>query len=187
MASTRSEIIKSKPIGDGLNGFRDSFNSLCKELGISSSVDGLQHIRHDGLQNLALDLILALLVLPVSRILPSIISNKKFLRDDFDIERVTPLLNAVINNESDDIIWNKAYAAVTESTPPTRLLPFLNQTPWSNATSSIVNSSEHRKYVDDVLKDELGSSLYIGVPGFYDAFFGDVEELDSISQAVFEL
>lgn len=39
--------------------------------------------------------------------------------------------------------------------------------------------------MDDVLKDELGSSLYIGVPGFYDAFFGDVEELDSISQAVF--
>ncbi|ELR04271.1 hypothetical protein GMDG_06671 [Pseudogymnoascus destructans 20631-21] len=198
MASlSRSEVIRSKPIADGLNVFRDSFNSLCEGLGVSSSVDGLQRIGHEGLQNLALDLILALLVLPVSRILPSNIGNKNLFgdlsrlnsavnSDDFDIERVTPLLKAVINNESDDIIWGKAYAAVTEFTPPPRPLPFLNQTPWSNATSSIVNSSEHRKYVDDVLKDELGSSLYIGVPGFYDAFFRHVEELDSISEAVFE-
>ncbi|KFZ02079.1 hypothetical protein V500_00447 [Pseudogymnoascus sp. VKM F-4518 (FW-2643)] len=196
MVSTRSEVIKSKPIGDGLNVFRDSFNSLCKELGVSSSVDGLQQIGDEGLQNSALDLISALQILPASRILRSNTGNRNFygdlLRlnsavnsDDFDIDRVTPLLKAVINNESDDIIWDKAYAAVTEFTPPPRPLPFVNQTPWSNATSSIVNSSEHRKYVDDVLKDELGSSLYIGVPGFYDAFFRDVEELDSISQAVF--
>ncbi|KFY03126.1 hypothetical protein V490_00273 [Pseudogymnoascus sp. VKM F-3557] len=197
MASlSKSEVIRSKPIADGLSVFRDSFNALCEGLGVSTSLDGLQRIGHEGLQNLALDLILALLVLPVSRILPSNIGNKNLFgdlsrlnsavnSDDFDIERVTPLLKAVINNESDDIIWDKAYAAVTEFTPPPRPLPFLNQTPWSNATSSIVNSSEHRKYVDDVLKDELGSSLYIGVPGFYDAFFGDVEELDSISQAVF--
>jgi hypothetical protein len=176
--------------------FRDSFNSLCKDLGVSFSVGGLRHIAHEGmysrlnialfltqlgLQNLALDLISALQILPASRILRSNTGNKDFygdpLRlnsavhsDDFDIERVTPLLKAVINNECNDIIWDKAYAAVTESTPP-RPLPFLNQTTWSNATSSIVNSSEHRKYVDDLLKDELGSSLYIGVPGFYDAFF----------------
>ncbi|OBT93131.1 hypothetical protein VE01_09248 [Pseudogymnoascus verrucosus] len=110
--------------------------------------------------------------------------TRSFHSDDFDIERVTPLLKAVINNESDDIIWDKAYAAVTESTPP-RPLPFLNQTPWSNATSSIVNSSEHRKYANEALKEELGSSLYIGVPGFVDAFFGGMAELDSISKAVF--
>ncbi|KFZ00760.1 hypothetical protein V500_00951 [Pseudogymnoascus sp. VKM F-4518 (FW-2643)] len=42
----------------------------------------------------------------------------------FDIERVTPLVKAVINNESDDIIWDNAYAAVTDFTPPPRPLPF---------------------------------------------------------------
>ena len=42
------EVIRSKPIGDGLNVFRDSFNSLCKDLGVSSSVDVLQHIAHEG-------------------------------------------------------------------------------------------------------------------------------------------
>ncbi|OBT44352.1 hypothetical protein VE00_05845 [Pseudogymnoascus sp. WSF 3629] len=129
MASTRSEVIKSKPIGDGLNVFRDSFNSLCKELGVSYSVDGLQQIDDEGLQNSALDLISALQIPPASRILPSNIGNKNFFgdlsrlnsavnSDDFDINRVTPLLKAVINNESDDIIWDKAYAAVTEFTPP---------------------------------------------------------------------
>jgi hypothetical protein len=35
--------------------------------------------------------------------------------------------------------------------------------------------------VDDVLKDKLGSSLYIRVPRFYDVFFRDMEELESIS------
>jgi hypothetical protein len=92
----RSEVINSKPIGDGLNVFRDSFKSLYEELGISTSVDGLQYIGHErtysglymafslthvDLQNLALDLILALLVLPVSRILPSNIGNKNFFGD----------------------------------------------------------------------------------------------------------
>lgn len=50
MASlSRSEVIRSKPIADGLNVFRDSFNSLCEGLGVSTSVDGLQHIDHEGM------------------------------------------------------------------------------------------------------------------------------------------
>ena len=48
---SRSEVIKSKPIGDGLNVFRDSFKSLCEELGVSTSVDGLQYIGHEGTYN----------------------------------------------------------------------------------------------------------------------------------------
>jgi hypothetical protein len=41
---------------------------------------------------------------------------------------------------------------------------------------SFANSTEHRKHVDDVLKEELGH-LYVGIPGFFDAFFGDVPGL----------
>ena len=149
-----------------------------------------------GLQNLALDLISALLLLPASRILRSHTGNKNFFddllrlnsavnSDDFDIERVTPLLKAVINNESDDIIWEKAYAAVTESTP----LPFLNQTPWSNATSSIVNSSaafdtplrsssasqsgieQTHDEVDQRILEELTGRVYYDVGGFFERYF----------------
>jgi len=104
---------------------------------------------------------------------------------NFDIERIAPLLKAVVDNEPDQIVWDKVYDAVTESTPPPRSLPSIQQTPWLRNTSSFANSSEHRKYVDDVLKEELGS-MYVGVPGFYEAFFGDVGGLEPAAKAVFK-
>jgi hypothetical protein len=55
-------------------------------------------------------------------------------------------------------------------------------------TSTFVNRSEYRKHMDDVLKAELGSSLHIGVPGFYEAFFGDipnVEEQNDMAECFF--
>lgn len=60
-----------------------------------------------------------------------------------------------------------------ESTPPLRLASSFQQTPWLRNTSSFANSTEHRKYVDDVLKEELGP-MYVGVPGFSEAFLGKV-------------
>ena len=203
---SRSEVIRSKPIADGLKVFRDSFNSLCEGLGVSPSADGLQRIDHEGmysglymvfslthvgLQNLALDLISALQILPASRKLRSNTGNKNLFgdlsrlnsavnSDDFDIERVIPLLKAVINNESDDIIWDKAYAAVTEFTP---------QAHWSNATSSIVNSSaafdtpsrsssasqrgieQTHDEVDQRILEELTGRVYYGVGEFFERYF----------------
>ncbi|KFY02814.1 hypothetical protein V490_00391, partial [Pseudogymnoascus sp. VKM F-3557] len=193
---SRSEAIRCKPIGDGLNVFRDSFRSLCEDRGVSTSVDGLQHIGHEGLQNLALDLISALQILPASRVLRSNTGNKNFYSDllrlnsavnsdGFDIERVKPLFKAVINNESDDFIWDKAYAAVTKSTP----LPFLNQTPRSNATSSIVKSSaafdtplrsssasqrgieQTHDEVDQRILEELTGRVYYDVGDFFERYF----------------
>ncbi|KFY66156.1 hypothetical protein V496_02148 [Pseudogymnoascus sp. VKM F-4515 (FW-2607)] len=47
MASlSRFGVVKSKPIVGGFNVFRDSFISLCEGLGVSTSVDRLQHIDH---------------------------------------------------------------------------------------------------------------------------------------------
>ncbi|KAH2786354.1 hypothetical protein KXW38_004759 [Aspergillus fumigatus] len=103
--------------------------------------------------------------------------------DDFDCERLIPLLGAVLNKESDDAIWAKVYAVAAESTPPPRPLPFLDQTPYLHTTSSFVNSSERRKHVDTVLKEELGT-IYVGIPDFYDAYFGGVDDLDKASAAV---
>lgn len=48
---SRSEVINSKPIGNGLNVFRDSFKSLCGDRRVSTSVDGLQHIGPEGTYN----------------------------------------------------------------------------------------------------------------------------------------
>jgi hypothetical protein len=45
--------------------------------------------------------------------------------------------------------------------------------------------SKHRKYIDNVLKEELGP-LYIGIPGLYKAFFKRVEGLKEVSTVIFK-
>jgi hypothetical protein len=47
----------------------------------------------------------------------------------------------------------------TESSPP-RLTFSFPQTPWLRSTSSFSNSTEHREYVDKVLKEELDTCTY---------------------------
>ena len=45
--------------------------------------------------------------------------------------------------------------------------------------------SKYRKYIDYVLKEELGP-LYIGISGLYKVFFRGVEGLKEASTAVFK-
>jgi hypothetical protein len=95
------------------------------------------------------------------------------------------LLNAVLKNESDHIIWSQAEIAVTESTPPPRPPSLFQQTPLSTNTGSFANSTERRRNVDNVLKDELGH-LYVGIPVYFEAFFEDVRGLTPAAQDVFD-
>jgi hypothetical protein len=147
-------------------------------------------------QDFLVALVSALQTLPASRHLPSSRGGKNLLddlsklmtvvnADDFDIERILPLLQAILRQEPDRLIWDRVYDAVTESTPPPRPTSSVLQTPWLRSTGSFANSTEHRKYVDDVLKEELGS-MYVGIPGFFQAFFGEVADLQPAAQAVFE-
>jgi hypothetical protein len=46
--SSRLEISKSKPIGEGLAVFRDAFRSTCADLGIPKSADSVQQIIDKG-------------------------------------------------------------------------------------------------------------------------------------------
>jgi hypothetical protein len=192
---SRTEIAKAKPIGDGLDAFRDALRELCTQLNIARPFDAAELENNEGFKNLLVDLIVTLQSLPASSHLPSTTTRgtlrndlRRFISvvdsDEFDIARLFPLLDAICDGRPDEAIWNEAYAAVVESTPPPRLLPFLNQTPYLHTTSSFVNSSEHRKYVDDVLKEELGS-IYVNVPGFYEAYFGDVDGLEEAGAAVY--
>jgi Fungal protein kinase len=106
--------------------------------------------------------------------------------EDFDFYRIIPLLGAVITSKPDEFIWNKAYDIVTESTPPPRpVVSSLQQTPRLRNTSSFVNSTEHRKYMDAMLRDELGP-LYVGIPSFHETIFGGVPDLEISSKAVFK-
>ena len=146
--------------------------------------------------------------LPATRSLPSKRNSVNLFGDllelssavnsgNFDIEHILPLLRAVLNNEPDEVIWDNVYTAATASTAFTVAIPTtpplsapslaasFQQTPWLHNTGSFANSTEHRKYVDGVLKEELGQ-LYVGVPGFYDAYFGSVPGLELVAQAVFD-
>ncbi|KAF1351769.1 hypothetical protein EJ07DRAFT_159287 [Lizonia empirigonia] len=185
-APSRLEILNSNPIGEGLSSVRNSFNTLCRDLNVSDKK----------LKDLAVHLIIALQGLPVARSLPSGAGRgtlrSDLLRlelsteaDNFDIERIKPLLRAVLENEPDEVIWNRVYDAVTESTPPPRPTSSFQQTPLSINTGSFANSTEHRKHVDDVLKEELGH-LYVGIPGFFEAFFEDVPGLRPAALTVFD-
>lgn len=106
--------------------------------------------------------------------------------DDADLESLKPLLrSALADNPSDAVIWDHVYRAVAESTPPPRpIASSLQQTPWVHNTSSFANSSEYRQDVDRVLKLELGS-VYVGLPGFRETYFGGIAGLDAASRAVF--
>jgi hypothetical protein len=66
-----------------------------------------------------------------------------------------------------------------------RQLFYHPRTPIFLNTGSFVNKSDKRKYFDDALKDEPGSSLYIDIPDFFDTFFGEVANLTTITDAVF--
>ena len=222
---TRSDIIKSKPINDGLNAFRDSSKSR-KDLGISGSFDALHHTSSEGivlqlsrdcsltlveLRNLLFDLIPTLSGLPAARSLPSKHGNRNLLSDlltlnsavnsdNVDIERIKPLLQAVLNDEPDDLIWEKVYDAVAKSinatpvakptTPPESGPPFaarFQQTPWAFNTGSFADTSDLRKNVDPILKLEVEDNLIIDHPQFFATFFGGFTQLPEIVTAVFEL
>ncbi|EJT68062.1 hypothetical protein GGTG_14359 [Gaeumannomyces tritici R3-111a-1] len=113
--------------------------------------------------------------------------NLAVASDDFDLDRIKPLLRAALAGDPNDaLIWDQVYRAVAESTPPPRLVPSsFQQTPWLHNTGSFANSSEYRQDVDRVLRLELGP-LYVGLPGFREVFFGRVAGLHAASKAVLE-
>jgi len=127
-----------------------------------------------------------------------------------DVQAVVPLLTKVVEKAPDAEIWVAAYELITqpaqqptppeEITPPTaselsvelaelRALTTPNKPIASENTpqpSYRLWSTEPGAHFEKELQMELGTSLYIGVPGFEDAFFGGVTNLQSIAKTVFE-
>lgn len=150
----------------------------------------------------------ALQVLAASRQLPSSRGGIDLLDDlsrllsavifgDFDIERIIPLLKAVLGKEPDEVIWDKVYTAVTASiaftviakptTPPQSVPPPASsfpQIPWRFHTGSLANTSEPRKDVDPVLKSDQ-DSLRIDHLDVFTTFFEQLPQLHDVATAVF--
>ncbi|KAH8708597.1 hypothetical protein GQ44DRAFT_743041 [Phaeosphaeriaceae sp. PMI808] len=185
---SRSEIIKSHPIGSRLDGFQSNYTSGWKNK-VDSNIDcdGKFHL-HTCEKKL-------LMRCPHSTAKKDLLNDLASLylstvSNSFDNARVEPLLDAVLNKQPNEVIWDAVYNAVAESTPPptpASSIPLIVQTLWRYSTSGIANSTEHRKYMDGVLKEELGP-MYVRVPGFFEAFFfGEIASLQSTAQAVFEM
>ncbi|KAG5300605.1 FunK1 protein kinase [Histoplasma ohiense] len=193
MATSKSEIIY--PIGNRLEKFRDLHAACSLRHDPNGPTTGDENESEDDIKNQLFELLLTIQTHPACRLLssegrlgPLYTSLPRLnvaIASSFEIECLLPLLKAIRDGEPDEIIWDKVYEAVTESTPPPRPVPSFQQTPWRYNTSSIVNSSEHRKYFDPVLKEELGN-LYVDVPGFYEAFFPRIESLESTARVVLE-
>ncbi|EGE81887.1 hypothetical protein BDDG_04830 [Blastomyces dermatitidis ATCC 18188] len=108
-------------------------------------------------------------------------------QNDFSYEVYRALSQLVIRKALDIDIWTAVInliITVLRSTPPPST-PFIQQTPITYNMSSLVNSSEYRKDVDNVLKEDIGP-MSIDIPGFYEAFFGEVTDLEHIADTVFK-
>ncbi|KAB5549392.1 hypothetical protein GE09DRAFT_172646 [Coniochaeta sp. 2T2.1] len=191
----RSKIIEENPIGKGLDVFRASFNSMRKGPSISCTPDALERLGPEELDprsalSTARPSGFSSALLQWQRQEPlqrSIETQLSCHSDDFDLDSIKPLLNAALADDPNDaLIWDRVYHAVTECTPPPRpIASSLQQTPWLRNTSSFANSSEHRKHVDDLLKEELGP-MYVGLRNFHDTYFGDVADLEAASETFFK-
>ncbi|EDN08135.1 predicted protein [Histoplasma mississippiense (nom. inval.)] len=122
-------------------------------------------------------------------------AQENFKYDDYRL-----LVNLVIQRpptESQNVetwnfdVWNAVFCLIdavsrgTPPPPPPHPTSSIQQTPWLRNTSSFVNSTEYRKHVDIVLKEELGE-IHVDIPRFFDAYFGDIPQLTAVSQAVLE-
>ncbi|CAG7933486.1 unnamed protein product, partial [Penicillium olsonii] len=122
----RSRIILEHPIGDGLNGFRATFTSICEGADLRSPDEAIDRLKREDVQDLASSLLTALQIIPTARLLPSNsggIVRSNLLRlvsavasNDFDLERIKPLLKiSIVNTSTDEQIWNLVDAAAAES------------------------------------------------------------------------
>ncbi|EFY95436.1 Protein kinase-like protein [Metarhizium robertsii ARSEF 23] len=187
----RLKLIQDHPISNGLDAFRTSFRQIT-----DSDIDQLTT---EDVQDVLFSLLSSLRILPVSRLLRSKTLARRTVRDDilrlisiataddFDFDRIKPLLKAALaDSPRDELIWDLVAKAALESTPPPRpIVSSFQQTPWRHNTSSFANSSEYRRDVDRVLKEELGP-LHVGLSSFQDTFFGSIEGLETAAEAVFQ-
>ncbi|PLB47088.1 hypothetical protein P170DRAFT_511741 [Aspergillus steynii IBT 23096] len=160
------QIIDHKPIGAGLDAFRANLTSVCESRGLPFSVEAILNLSPEDRQDISLDLVLALQALPASRLLPSIGGCKNLFgdlarwsesinSDEFEFDRIVPLLVAVLDREPDAVVWDSLRCGGTTTTTAYAML-----------------------------EDELGS-IYTDVPGFDEAYFGTVDGLQEVAAVVF--
>ncbi|KAL2803187.1 hypothetical protein BJX63DRAFT_437204 [Aspergillus granulosus] len=183
------------PIENSLDTVWDSFQKACRKQDLAVTLDSLDSFSIAETQLLMVNLISALQYLPDIESPPSASGRDNLLSDllqltmrissnNFEVGQAKLLLKAVLGKQPDSSIWKQLYTILPESTPPPSAAKLVDQTPHQHATSSLVNSSEFRYNFNNILREEL-SSVYIGVPGFHNAFFSQIQGLQDTAAAVF--
>ncbi|KAI0399472.1 hypothetical protein F4802DRAFT_35874 [Xylaria palmicola] len=184
------DIVQAHPLGAHLDAARAALDEIVR------GPDDLDTVSHEDLQNRGLTLFFAFLNHPASRLLSSPTGHSNLSSDILRLSsaitsntvhanQIKPVLHAVLAYKPDVEIWEQVYYAVTESTPPRKPISAFLQTPWRYTTSSVINSSEKRDQMDKVLSDELGV-MYVDIPNFYEAFFGGIPDLETVSKDIFQ-
>ncbi|UKZ74422.1 hypothetical protein TrVFT333_002090 [Trichoderma virens FT-333] len=194
MDEAKLKIIEEHPIGNAFDSFRALFASACESQGlVSSTADAIDLLGQETLQGLTFNLFSALAFLKAPQLLPSG-RRRQHLYDDIlglvsaisdNLDRFKPVFRAILDVcPNDVVIWTQFYNAVKEATPPPRpTWSSVANTPNTRNTSSILNSSELRREVDQVLRKELDPR--VGIRKFRESFFASVPNLDAASDAVF--
>ncbi|KAM0794029.1 hypothetical protein BDR22DRAFT_49474 [Usnea florida] len=206
------KAIKSHPFArEGLQNIRTTLRLKYLNTGIGDAtavVDQLTSKTVDvGVQDVILDLILALFNQPAAREIDSRTTTRSvrgniatfyavLSSDQQHAKHVAPLIKIVLTEAKDGDIWTAVFDLVTLSTgassppppatPPPSHPPFA-PTPWCFNTGNLFNTSEHRKEVDDLPRGELLPNLPLDVPDLVEAVFRQVSQLEELTKTTFNL
>ncbi|KAI4223086.1 MAG: hypothetical protein L6R40_008535 [Gallowayella cf. fulva] len=185
------EVIETYSINDGLHNFRTTFNTTFPDTNAAElKALGSRLLSHDG-KIIVLKLIVALQNLTAALFLRSRIGNGPLIGD------ISSLIVQIISNTLKKMRrYGQLYSTPSRTkpipqptTPPQSHPSFTSsfqQTPWSFNTGSFADASEHRKQVDDMLREELLPTLRIDIPDFIPAVFGHIPRLDELVETVFD-
>ncbi|KAK3177888.1 hypothetical protein OEA41_000020 [Lepraria neglecta] len=205
-------IIRANPIKDEFETLLAIINSKYPNAKVADSPAGYEKLLTDPVgKGLALRVIGTLLLLPATSALLSKeglgpISGEVALlysglsSSQISIKLTAGLLHAVVTGEADQKIWTELYEVIARTRPIPPPLPqpttpsqshtsftsSFPQTPWSFNTGSFADASEHRKEVDNILREELLPALRIDIPDFIPAVFGHIPRLDELAGTVFD-
>ncbi|KAL9028237.1 MAG: hypothetical protein Q9196_003371 [Gyalolechia fulgens] len=209
LSESELEIIQANPIKDELKALLTTFKSTCSSAKIADSPAGYKSLLTDPVgKDLAFRLIGSLQLLPAASALPSKYGLGPLSGDiallysglsssQTNINSIAGLLHTVVAVDDDQRIWAKLYEVIAQTRPtpqpttPPQTHPLIassfQQTPLSFNTGGFEDTSEYRKQVDDLLREELLPSLRIDIPDFVDAVFGCVPRLEELAETIFRL
>ncbi|KAG9236004.1 hypothetical protein BJ875DRAFT_494545 [Amylocarpus encephaloides] len=187
LSERQLKAINDNPINNSLDHVRATVQSSYRDADVQGPLVKFERLISDSVgRALVLKLIVTLLNLLAATTMPSVNGDGMLLNDLFS------LIHGISSNAFDIGYAAELIKLSTHypTTPPQSSAPFVTsvqQTPWSFNTGSLVDTSDLRRDLDPILKDELESNLIIDHPEFFNKFFDGVPRQGEIAAAVFEI